>query len=138
MKLQIELTENQLNILIDALESRFRWMLPQQSHIAIEPLLCDVVPRKDGNDEKWHKAFNRWLDRKESAMFAAETLQHIIYGKPYVDKYPSHGNVSDMWSVLRHTQWEMLDEKPEFFDVRGDEPIQLGDEPLMKVEVIEK
>ena len=138
MKLQIELTENQLGILIDALESRFRWMMPQQSDLAIDSLLNDVAPKKNNySNEVWSREFDRWIERREHAGEVASTLQRIIYGRPYEDKYPSHRNISDMWRVLRHTQWEMLDEKFDF-DVRECEPIQLGSEPLMKVEVIEK
>lgn len=135
MKLQIELKEEQLSLLINALEVNFRLMMHQGSIAA--DLLAEF-PIKDGMpDEKWKPMFERYLAHKEDAEYLVTALSNVLYGSNYIRLPDDCHRLSDMWSAFRHAQWQLLGNPDDHSDVRSWKPFQMSDYPMIKVEVID-
>ena len=130
MKLKIELSEEQLQLLINALEVNFRFMMGQGSIVA--DLLLQLPDKSMFDDEEaWRRAFDRYLLKREMAEKLLKDCSDIMYGEILHD---DTNRISDMWSVLRHTQYN-LQQNRDYWDVRGNKPFQMSDWELMKVEV---
>lgn len=131
MKLRIELTEVQLQLLINALEVNFRFMMGQGSIVA--DLLSQCPNKSKFEDEKeWNRVFDRYLLTRDLAEKLLNDCSQIMYGSG-----PLHEDahrLSDMWSVLRHVQYNLQQNKDDW-DVRSHSPFQMSDWDLMKVEV---
>ena len=130
MKLRIELSEEQLQLLINALEVNFRFMMGQGSIVA--DLLSQCPDKSKYKKEKvWNRVFDRYLLTRDLAGKLLNDCSEIMYGiKPPEDT----NRLSDMWSVLRHTQYNLQQSRDDW-DVRGNKPFQMSDLELMKVEV---
>lgn len=131
MKLKIELSEEQLQLLINALEVNFRFMMGQGSIVA--DLLSQCPDKSKFNDEKeWNKVFDRYLLTRDLAGKLLNDCSELMYGNRLLHE-DTH-RLSDMWSVLRHTKYNLQQNRDDW-DVRGDKPFQMSDWELMKVEV---
>lgn len=134
MKLEIELSKEQLQLLINAIEINFRFLMKQES-IVTDLLAVSAVPLKSGKtDKEWEREFDDWLIRSKFAekniRVACETLYKEYMGQD------AH-RLSDMWSALRHLQYEQDEEKHDW-DVRSCEPMQLSDYPMISVKEIKQ
>lgn len=135
MKLKIELTEEQLSLLIEALEVNFRMMLNQPSIVA--DLLCECPAKpKDCDEQKWREQFERYLQRRDDANHILNALCNVLYGESWKKVPIKTHRLSDMWSALRHLQWSLQENRSEW-DVRAWSPIQMSDYPMINVEVEE-
>lgn len=133
MKIQIELTEEQLNLIINALEITFRTMMGQGFTVAI---LMSEIPRKaDYDDEQiFKKNLDKCIMERDVAVKLINTLSSVLYGS---DELPKNAHrYSDMWSALRHLQYQL--HPHDGYDTRKSEPFQMSDYPMMKVELIER
>lgn len=131
MKLKIELSEEQLQMIINALEVNFRIMMGQ-GDIAAD--LLAVIPDKDSfaYEQSWNRAFDQYLMSRDVTGMMLNNCAQILYGH---SKLPENAHrLSDMWSVLRHVQYSM--QPTDEYDVRRWEPFQTSDWDLIKVEVM--
>ena len=130
MTLKIELTEEQLQLLINALEVNFRFMMGQGNIVA--DLLSQCPDKSKFDDETaWYRVFDKYLLTRD---FAGTLLNHCSKTLYERTMHEDAHRLSDMWSVLRHTQYNLQQNKDDW-DVRGNTPFQMSDWDLMKVEV---
>lgn len=130
MTLKIELTEEQLQLLINALEVNFRFMMGQGNIVA--DLLSQCPDKSKFDDERaWDMVFDRYLLTRDFAGVLLSNCSKILYERTL---HEDAHRLSDMWSVLRHTQYNLQDNNDDW-DVRGNTPFQMSDWDLIKVEV---
>lgn len=104
MKLKIELSEEQLQLIINALEVNFRLMMGQGSIVADLLAQCPDKSKFD-NEEDWARAFDRYLLARDFAGMMLNNCGTVLYENRNLPK-DAH-RLSDMWSVLRHTQYNL-------------------------------
>lgn len=132
MKLTIECTEEQAQLLVNCLEDSFRFRMKQENafleHILWEKYR-DIEKCKD--DEK---AQDRWFDMRGHAEVTCEALMEIIYGRYNADVPKEANEIADMWRVIRHNIYK-ANGGDDSWSVLNDKPIQISDLPLIKCEV---
>lgn len=136
MKLTIECTEEQAQLLVNCLEEAFRFRMKQEN-LFLEHILLETYPEKGKSGENFEKAKWKWYEVRESAQTVCKALMNIIYGKYTTECLKSTHEISDMWRVIRHELYMFDHDGKDFWDVRSDKPIQLSDMPLIKCEVEE-
>jgi hypothetical protein len=130
MTLRIELSEEQLQLLINALEVNFRFMMGQGDIVA--DLLSQCPDKSKFDDERaWDRVFERYLLSRAFAGMLLKDCSRTLYGE--VQHEDTH-RLSDMWSVLRHAKYNLQQHK-DYWDVRRYAPSQMSDWNLIKVEV---
>lgn len=124
MKITIECSDNQADIILQALEDFFRLRMGQADCVA-QSLVDDAA---DLND------IDNYCDKREMLELAFRTVVNIAYPRC---KHSSDTcrNAADLWRCIRHVIYMAKPHDPDSWDVRKCEPIQLGTEPLPKVEV---
>ena len=126
MKITIECTENQSSIILQGLEEFFRLRMAQADHVA-QSLVDDVA---DIN-----KDINNYCDKRAMLESAFQTVVNIAYPR-HDHSSDTCRNAADLWSCIRHAMYKAEPHRdPDSWDIRSREPIQLGTEPLPKVEV---
>lgn len=132
MVIRIELSKEQLQLLINALEVNFRFMMGQSDIVA--DLLAQCPDKSKFDDEKaWNRAFERYLLTREIAGKILKSCSEMLYG---TESLPEDAHrLSDMWSILRNAQYNARGTK-DSWDVRSHDPIQLSDWDLMGVRLI--
>ena len=135
MKIQIDLTEEQLDLMINALEVTFRIMMKQGSIVA--DLLAEMPFKKDFSGERqWERAFDRYLIERDVASKLMTSVADVLYGD-YTNRLPEDAHrYSDIWSALRHLQYEL--HPHDGYDTRAYKPFALSDYPMMIVELVER
>ena len=130
MKITIECTEEQANLIVKSLEALFRTEMSQPDFIA------DILA-EDSTDEPHGKHFDLYILKREDIEIAMKAVTDIAYGKWQAKVSDECHNISDIWSCLRHALFMYQKPKREVleWDVRGREPIQLGTMPLPKIEI---
>lgn len=136
MKINVELSKEQLNLIIDALEVNFRLMMRQGS-IVSDLLANHVFPNKEKCGKNWQSAFDEWLTKREDASYIIDTLSKILY-VPGRDMPDDCHRMSDMWSAFRHLQWQLLHNDDDHWDVRSIEPFKMSDYDMIKIELLEE
>lgn len=132
MKLNIELNEEQMGLLINALEINFRIMMKQGNIVA--DLLAEYPDKLKCSDEgAWNRAFEQYLTSRDNASSVLNALSEILYGNMTMPK-DAH-RLSDMWSALRHAQYD-LHPHDDGYDTRSCPPIQLSDWDMIKVNIV--
>ena len=134
MKLQIELSEEQLQLIINSLEVNFRLMMNQGSIVAD---LLSILPDQEKFEEKedWDRAFERYLVARDDASNVLNALSHILYGNN--NRLPDEAHrLTDLWSVLRNVQYQL--HPHDGYDVRNRSPFQMSDLDLIKVKILEE
>ena len=122
MKLTIECTPEQAQMIVDCLEESFRFRMGQENLFLDRPIW-----------EIWDKKSNIY-EVRETATCIAKGLMHTLYDG--IEQPKEVNEIADMWRVLRHELYLANGGKPDnYMDVRSDNPIQLSDWPLIKVEV---
>ena len=135
MKLELEMTEEQLNLLILSTEVYGRILMNQPDMVA------DIIAEDrffyDENDPENDRRFREWLkDRDEMTEKLRATL-NVMFRDTY--KSDTCQNLIDIWHVLRHLQYNISDNiDKNLYDVRSSEPLQGGTEPLLQIRVIER
>lgn len=132
MKVTIECTEKQMSTMISCLELVFRLKMGQTSDLADE-LARDTNFYDKEND----KVFDRFLHRRDAIESCLKAVVDIAYGQYSTEVSKDCRVTSDMWSVLRY-EYFMSKHKDE--DIEGlytwsSTPINLGTEPMMKVNI---
>lgn len=130
MTLKIELSEEQLQLLINALEVNFRFMMGQGDIVAE---LLSQLPSKAKFDDvnSWDMVFDRYLLTRDFAGMLLKDCSRALYdGVTHEDTH----RLSDMWSALRHAQYNLQQHKDDW-DVRAHKPFQMSDWNMIEVEV---
>lgn len=124
MKITIECSENQTDIILQALEDFFHLRIRQADCVA-QSLVDDA---EDVHD------IDSYCDKREMLESAFDTVINIAYSRNNRSSDTCR-NAADLWSCIRHAVYMEKPHDPDSLDVRSREPIQLGTEPLPKVEV---
>ncbi len=135
IKIELELTEEQLSLMINALEVTFRIMMGQGNIVA--DLLAEYPAKSKISDKKrWEAAFSNYLTRKKCAEYQLYAMSKTLYGE-YRELPEDTHRYSDMWSALRHLQYQ-IHPHDDGWDTRADEPFAMSDYPMMRVNLIEE
>ena len=135
MKLEVEMTEEQLNLLILSTEVYGRILMNQPD------LVADIIAEDrffyDKDDPDNDRRFHEWLKTRDEMTEKLRVALNTMFRDSY--KSDTCQNLIDIWHVFRHLQYNISDiiEK-NLYDVRASEPYQGGTEPLMKIRLITK
>lgn len=135
MKLEVEMTEEQLNLFILSTEVYGRILMNQPD------LVADIIAEDrfffDKEDPDNDRKFHEWIKARDELTEKLRAALNTMFRDSY--KSDTCQNLIDIWHVLRHLQYNISDNiDKNLYDVRASEPYQGGTEPLMKVRVIEK
>lgn len=134
MKLEVDMTEEQLNLLILSTEIYGRILMNQPD------LVADIIAEDrffyDKNDPENDRRFHEWIKDRDEMTEKLRVALNIMFRDSY--KSDTCQNLIDIWHVLRHLQYNVSDDiDKNLYDVRASAPYQGGKEPLMQVRIIE-
>ena len=135
MKLEVEMTQEQLNLLILSTEVYARALMNQPNLVA--DILAEDRFFYDKEDPENDNRFHEWIAARDEFTEKLRAALNIMFRDSY--KSETCQNLIDIWRVLRHLQYNIsdnIDKSP--YDVRASEPYHGGNEPLIKVKVIDK
>lgn len=124
MKITIECSDNQVEIILQALEDFFRLRMGQADCVA-QSLVDDAADMHD---------IDNYCDKREMLESAFRMVVNIAYPRCNHSSDTCR-NAADLWRCIRHAIYMAKPHDPDSWDVRNSEPIQLGTELLPKVEV---
>ena len=135
MKLEVEMTEEQLNLLILSTEVYGRILMNQPD------LVADIIAEDrffyDKDDPDNDRRFHEWLKSRDEMTEKLRVALNTMFRDSY--KSDTCRNLIDIWHVFRHLQYNISDIiDKNLYDVRASEPYQGGTEPLMKIRLITK
>ena len=135
MKLEVEMTEEQLNLLILSTEIYGRILMNQPD------LAADIIAEDrffyDKNDPENDRRFHEWIKDRDEMTEKLRMALNVMFHDSY--KSDTCRNLIDIWRVLRHLQYNISDNiDKSLYDVRASEPYHGGTEPLMRVRILEK
>ena len=135
MKLEVEMTEEQLNLLILSTEVYGRILMNQPD------LVADIIAEDrffyDKDDPDNDRRFHEWLKTRDEMTEKLRVALNTMFRDSY--KSDTCQNLIDIWHVFRHLQYNISDIiDKNLYDVRASEPYQGGTEPLMKIRLITK
>jgi len=134
MKLEVEMTQEQLNLLILSTEVYARALMNQPDLVA--DILAEDRFFYDKEDPENDKKFQEWIASRDEFTEKLRAALNIMFRDFY--KSESCQNLIDIWRVLRHLQYSISDNiDKSLYDVRASEPYHGGTEPLMRVRVME-
>lgn len=134
MKINVEMTEEHLNLLITSVEIYARSLMGQAGFVA--DILAEDKYSYDEKDPNNREKFDKWIrDREEMSKYLSVALC-IMFGE-FESKSNTCENLIDMWHVLRYLQYQLQIENkkldPNSYDIRACKPFQVGTEPLMVI-----
>ena len=135
MKFEVEMSQEQLNLLILSTEVYARALMNQPDLVA--DILAEDRFFYDKEDPENDKKFHEWIAARNEFTEKLRAALNIMFRDSY--KSESCQNLIDIWRVLRHLQYSISDNiDKSLYDVRASEPYHGGTEPLIKVKVIDK
>jgi hypothetical protein len=135
MKLEVEMTEEQLNLLILSTEIYGRILMNQPDLVA--DILAEDRFFYDKEDPENNKRFHEWIAARDEFTEKLRAALNTMFRDSY--KSETCQNLIDIWRVLRHLQYIISDSiDKSLYDVRAFEPYHGGTEPPIKVKVIDK
>ena len=134
MKFEVEMSQEQLNLLILSTEVYARALMNQPDLVA--DILAEDRFFYDKEDPENDKKFHEWIATRDEFTEKLRAALNIMFRDSY--KSESCQNLIDIWRVLRHLQYSISDNiDKSLYDVRASEPYHGGTEPLMRVRVME-
>ena len=134
---KLTVSENQLRVLMIALESYFRTRMGQFIDLADDLAFCGYEYGQPHNG-KQEDDFTRRIHRRDSCKdlmdHAFSIAQPRITANGYYPKTPHMISAIDAWRVIRHQFWKEKPNKSKW-TTDADEPYQQSGEPLIKIEV---
>lgn len=124
MKLTIDCTDEQAQLLLNCLEESFRFRMQQSISF------LSIVTADRGFDCEKYGGVST-----EMAEGYLRSLMTVLYGAGNTKLTDDTQCISDMWSVIRHEIYIANGGEKDTWDVRSSKPIKLGDLPMIKVEV---
>ena len=135
MKLEVEMTQEQLNLLILSTEVYARALMNQPDLVA--DILAEDRFFYDKEDPENDKRFHEWIAARDEFTEKLRAALNTMFRDSY--KSETCQNLIDIWRVLRHLQYNISDKMDKsLYDVRAFEPYHGGTEPPIKVKVIDK
>ena len=135
MRVEVELTEEQLNLLILSTEVYARALMNQPDLVA--DILAEDRFFYDKEDPENDKRFHEWIAARDEFTEILRAALNTMFRDSY--KSETCQNLIDIWRVLRHLQYIISDNMDKsLYDVRAFEPYQGGTAPPFKVKVIDK
>ena len=135
MRVEVELTEEQLNLLILSTEVYVRALMNQPDLVA--DILAEDRFFYDKEDPENDKRFHEWIAARDEFTEKLRAALNTMFRDSY--KSETCQNLIDIWRVLRHLQYNISDKMDKsLYDVRAFEPYHGGTEPTIKVKVIDK
>ena len=135
MKLEVEMTEEQLNLLILSTEVYARSLMNQPDMVA--GILAEDRFLYDKNDPENDRRFHEWIKDRDELTEKLRVALNIMFHDSY--KSDTCRNLIDIWRVLRHLQYNISDNLDKsLYDVRASEPYHGGTEPLIGVKLIDE
>lgn len=135
MKLEVEMTEEQLNLLILSTEIYGRILMNQPDLVA--EIIAEDRFFYDKNDPDNDRRFHKWIEDRDEMTEKLRLALNVIFRDSY--KSDTCQNLIDIWHVLRHLQYNISDNLDKrLYDVRASEPYQGGTEPLMQIRIMDK
>lgn len=131
-KYRLELDEEQLSVVNEALEEYFRIRMGQWSDLANDLSSQNVDFCRD-NPVVHSKVFDRYIDTRDCIKEIFESVSRILR-EGLRKKTPRMLVAEDIWQVIRHQQWIDRGAKDDWC-VDAREPMQFSDRPLPKIEV---
>ena len=135
MKLEVEMTQEQLNLLILSTEVYARALMNQPDLVA--DILAEDRFFYDKEDPENDKRFHEWIAARDEFTEKLRAALNTMFRDSY--KSETCQNLIDIWRVLRHLQYNISDNMDKsLYDVRAFEPYHGGTETPIKVKVIDK
>ncbi|MBE5824235.1 MAG: hypothetical protein E7308_09210 [Butyrivibrio sp.] len=135
MKFEVEMSQEQLNLLILSTEVYARALMNQPDLVA--DILAEDRFFYDKEDPENDKKFHEWIATRDEFTEKLRAALNIMFRDSY--KSESCQNLIDIWRVLRHLQYNISDNiDKSLYDVRASEPYHGGTEPIMRVRILEK
>lgn len=137
---KLTVSENQLRVMMIALEDYFRTRMGQFSDLADDLAFCgfDYSQPFDADREKdFYARIDRRDDCQDLMRQAHGKAQPRLLASDYYNKTPDMISAIDLWHVIKHHWWK---ENPNRKDWTVDAypPHPESDEPLMIIEPIEE
>ncbi len=135
MKLEVEMTQEQLNLLILSTEVYARALMNQPDLVA--DILAEDRFFYNKEDPENDRRFQEWINCRDELTEKLRGALNTMFRDSY--KSDTCQNLIDLWRVLRHLQYKLSDDiDKSLYDVRASEPYHGGTEPLMKIRIIDK
>lgn len=129
-KYRLELTEEQISVINEALEEYFRIRMGQFWNLTNELAMqnVDLSPENPKHD----KIFDRYINTRDCIGAIFDSVCKILDFQ-LRKKTDRMLTAEDIWQVIRHQMWKDRGDK-ESWCVDSQEPIQWGNDPLPKIE----
>ncbi len=135
MKLEVEMTQEQLNLLILSTEVYARALMNQPDLVA--DILAEDRFFYNKEDPENDRRFQEWINCRDELTEKLRGALNTMFRDSY--KSDTCQNLIDLWRVLRHLQYKISDNiDKSLYDVRASEPYHGGTEPLMKIRIMDK
>ena len=134
MKLEVEMTQEQLNLLILSTEVYARALMNQPDLVA--DILAEDRFFYNKEDPENDRRFQEWINCRDELTEKLRGALNTMFRDSY--KSDTCQNLIDLWRVLRHLQYKLSDDiDKSLYDVRASEPYHGGTEPLMKIRIMD-
>lgn len=136
-KFILELSENQLRLIKDALEEYFRIRMNQWSDLANDLASTGVDFSRENPDHD--KIFECFIEKRRCIECVLESVWKMLWGFQGAPRTPEQLIAQDIWQVIRYTLWNE-NHKPGDDDwcVDSRKPMNLSGEPLPKCRRMEQ
>lgn len=134
-KYNLELDEEQLSVVNEALEEYFRIRMGQWSGLA-DDLSSQNVDFHMENKEIHSRVFDRYIITRDCVREIFESVSRILR-EGLRQKTHRMLVAEDIWQVIRHQQWIDRGAKDDW-TVDSRKPMQFSERPLPKIEVLDK
>ena len=135
MKLEVEMTQEQLNLLILSTEVYARALMNQPDLVA--DILAEDRFFYNKEDPENDRRFQEWINCRDELTEKLRGALNTMFRDSY--KSDTCQNLIDLWHVLRHLQYNISDNiDKSLYDLRTSEPFHGGTEPLMKIRIMDK
>lgn len=139
-KYKLIVSENQMRVMMVALEDYFRTRLGQFTDLSDDLAFCGFdysQPFDEKRESEFNDRIHRRDDCKELMEQAFRTAQPRLTLNDYYSKTNDMISAIDLWHVMRHQRWK---ERPNRSNWTVDSypPSPESGEPLMKIEPIEE
>ena len=136
MTYTIELTAEQLHLIHRAIEMMMRTGLDQPEMLA-EWIV--TKGRTVHNGEDYQREFDRYIYTLGAIKSVLRGVMDAGRSKVDIDKSPDVLELETLYGAIGHQFWsDQSEEQRNLFDVRADEPIRWGREPVPKIERVEQ
>lgn len=123
----VELTENQLRIINDALEEYFRLPLNQWDILADRLARQGIDLSKD--NPKFNENFGRYILKRDAVLEVMKSIGRILWTYSTPAKAEEQLIAEDIWQTIRHQLW-IDDGKPAIRWTDSQPALNLSNEPL--------